>query len=81
MMEVKEAFLATQNCYFNYEFEELDLVGDFPEELSVSLRGMMYRHEIQYPDAIYYIYFSELLTNCELQRMKDDWAKYCPLSE
>ena len=80
-MTVKEAFLATQNCYFNYEFEELNLADDFPEELSISLRGTMYRHEIQYPDAIYYIYFNELLTNCELQRMKDDWAKYCPLLE
>lgn len=52
-MAVVEAFIATQNCYFNYEFEELNLTGDFPEELSVSLRGMMFRHEIQYPDAIF----------------------------
>ena len=77
-MAVTEAFLAIQNCYFNYEFEELNL-DDFPEELSVSLRGMMFRHEIQYPDAIYYVYFNDVLTGCELQRMKDDFAKYCPV--
>lgn len=40
-MAVAEAYLATQNCYFNYEFDELNL-GDFPEELFISLRGMMY---------------------------------------
>ena len=80
-MAVVEAFVAQQNCYFNYEFEELNqLDGDFPEELSVSLRGMLYRHEIEYPEATYYVYFSDLLTGCELQRMKDDWAKYCPLA-
>lgn len=78
-MTVPEAFLAIQNCYFNYEFEELSLVDDFPEELSVSLRGMMFRHEIIYPQATYYVYFSDILTGCELQRMKDDFAKYCPV--
>lgn len=80
-MTTIEAFEAKQNCYFNYDFEALDLDGDFPEELSVSLRGMLFRHQIQYPDATYYIYFSDVLTGCELQRMKDDWAKYCPVSE
>ena len=79
-MLVTEAFIATQNCYFNYEFEELDQ-DDFPEELKVSLRGMMFRHEIQYPDAIYYVYFSDVLTGCELQRLKDDFVKYCPIEE
>ncbi|QQN89063.1 hypothetical protein IAQ69_05215 [Acinetobacter variabilis] len=79
-MTVAEAFLAIQNCYFNYEFEELYLEDDFPEELSVSLRGMMFRHEIQYPDAIYFIYYSEMLTDNELQKMKDDWMRYCPHS-
>ena len=49
-MAVIEAFEAKQNCYFNYDFEELYLEDDFPEELSVSLRGMLFRHEIQYPD-------------------------------
>lgn len=79
-MAVVEAFIATQNCYFNYEFEELNqLGGNFPEELSISLRGMMFRHEIQYPEAIYCIYYSDILTGCELQRMKDDFANYCPL--
>lgn len=76
-MAVTEAFLAIQNCYFNYEFEELYL-DDFPEELSVSLRGMMFRHEVKYPEATYFVYFSDILTGCELQRMKDDFAKYCP---
>ena len=76
-MDVAEAYLATQNCYFNYEFEALNL-DDFPEELSVSLRGMMFRHEIQYPDATYFIYYSEILTGSELQKMKDDWMRYCP---
>jgi hypothetical protein len=78
-MAVAEAYLATQNCYFNYDFEELNL-DDFPEELSVSLRGMMFRHEIQYPETNYYIYYSEILTENELQKMKDDWMRYCPLS-
>lgn len=77
-MAIAEAFVAIQNCYFNYEFEELNL-DDFPEELSVSLRGMMFRHEIQYPDTMYYVYFSDVLTGCELQRMKDDFARYCPV--
>lgn len=80
-MAVIQAFEAKQNCYFNYDFEELYLEDEFPEELSVSLRGMLFRHEIQYPDVTYYIYFSDVLTSCELQRMKDDWAKYCPLPE
>lgn len=77
-MAVAEAYLATQNCYFDYEFEELNL-NDFPEELSVSLRGMMFLHTIQYPDKNYYIYYSEILTGNELQKMKDDWQRYCPL--
>ena len=67
-MAIAEAFLATQNCYFNYEFEELYLEDDFPEELSVSLRGMMFRHEIQYSEASYFIYYSEILTGSELQK-------------
>ena len=79
-MAIAEAFLATQNCYFNYEFEELYLEDDFSEELFVSLRGMMFRHEIQYPDATYFIYYSEMLTDNELQKMKDDWMRYCPHS-
>ena len=78
-MAVAEAYLATQNCYFNYEFEEMNIADNFPEELSVSLRGIMYRHEIQYPDATYFIYYSEILTGHELQKMKDDWMRYCPL--
>ena len=77
-MASSEAFLALQNCYFNYDFEELSL-DEFPEELSVSLRGMMFRHEIQYPDTTYYVYYSDVLTGCELQRMKDDFARYCPV--
>jgi len=77
-MPSKAAYIAQQNCYFHYEFEDLNIDDDFPEELSVSLRGMMYRHEIQQTNSIYYIYFSELLTGCELQKMKDDWAKFCP---
>lgn len=77
-MAVAETYLATQNCYFDYEFEELNL-NDFPEELSISLRGMMFLHTIQYPDKNYYIYYSEILTGSELQKMKDDWKRYCPL--
>ena len=79
-MAIAEAFIVTQNCYFNYEFEELYLEDDFPEELSVSLRGMMFRHEIQYPDATYFIYYNEMLADNELQKMKDDWMRYCPHS-
>ncbi|WP_349926979.1 hypothetical protein ABJ384_09465 [Acinetobacter sp. A1-4-2] len=78
-MAVIEAFEAKQNCYFNYDFEALYLEDDFPEELSVSLRGMLYRHEIQYPDATYYIYFSDVLSGDELEKMKVDWMHYCPL--
>lgn len=81
-MAIIEAFIASQNCYFNYDFEELyQLTDDFPEELSVSLRGMLYRHEIQYPDTTYYIYFSDILTGDELEKMKADWKRYCPLAE
>ncbi|MEB6564794.1 MULTISPECIES: hypothetical protein [Acinetobacter] len=76
-MAVAEAYLATQNCYFNYEFDELNL-GDFPEELFISLRGMMYLHEIQYPNITYYIYFSDILTGAELEKMQTDFARYCP---
>lgn len=79
-MAIIEAFIASQNCYFNYDFEELDqLDGDFPEELLVSLRGMLYRHEIQYPDATYFIYYSDILTGDELEKMQADWMRYCPL--
>ena len=79
-MAVVEAFEAKQNIYFNYDFEALNsLNSDYPEELYVSLRGMMYRHEIQYPDATYFIYFIEVLTGDELAKMKDDWMRYCPL--
>ncbi|ATO20921.1 hypothetical protein BS636_15180 [Acinetobacter sp. LoGeW2-3] len=77
-MAVVEAFIAQQNCYFNYEFEELNLADDFPEELSVSLRGMMFRHEIQYPEATYYVYFSDVLTGEEFDKMKADFMRYCP---
>lgn len=80
-MAVIEVFEAKQNCYFNYDFEELYMQDDYPEELSVSLRGMLYRHEIQYPDVTYYIYYSEILTCEELAKMKADWARYCPLAE
>lgn len=76
-----EVFEAKQNCYFNYDFEELYIQEDYPEELSVSLRGMLYRHEIQYPDTTYYIYYSDILTDEELVKMKADWARYCPLAE
>ena len=77
---VVEAFEAKQNCYFNYDFEEINqLRMDFPEELSVSLRGMLYRHEIHYPDATYYIYFSDILSGEEFEKMKADWMRYCPL--
>ena len=78
-MAVIEAFEAKQNCYFNYDFEELNLCDDFPEELSVSLRGILYRHEIQYPNRLYYIYYSDILTDQELEKMKADWSRYCPL--
>ncbi|MDM1763055.1 MULTISPECIES: hypothetical protein [unclassified Acinetobacter] len=79
-MAIIEAFIASQNCYFNYDFEELDqLDGDFPEELLVSLRGMLYRHKIQYPDATYFIYYSDILTGDELEKMQADWMRYCPL--
>ena len=78
-MVIMEAFEAKQNSYFNYDFEELNqLNGDFPEELSVSLRGMLYRHEIKYPDVTYYIYYSDVLTGEEFEKMKADWMRYCP---
>lgn len=72
-----DAFLAIQNCYFNYDFEELNL-DDFPEELSVSLRGMMFRHEVKYPNITHYVYFSDVLTGSELEKMQADFARYCP---
>ncbi|NHB57763.1 hypothetical protein G9F32_06920 [Acinetobacter sp. 194] len=78
-MAVIEAFEAKQNCYFNYDFEELNLVDEFPKELAVSLRGLLYRHEIEYPHANYYIYYSDVLTGAELEKMKADWLRYCPV--
>lgn len=79
-MAVIDAFMATQNCYFDYDFEALYLEDDFPEELSVSLRGTLFRHEIQYPNVTYYIYYSDILRDDELNKMKADWMRYCPLS-
>ena len=76
-MAVDEAFLAIQNCYFNYEFEKLNL-DDFPEELNVSLRGMMFRHDIQYTNATNYIYFNDVLNGDELEKMKADFVRYSP---
>ncbi|RKG31423.1 hypothetical protein [Acinetobacter tianfuensis] len=78
-MAAVEAFIATQNCYFNYEFEELYLENDFPEELSVSLRGMMYRHELSYQKVTYYIYYSDVLAGEEFEKMKADFMRYCPM--
>lgn len=81
-MALIEAFIALQNCYFDYEFEELNqLSDDFPEEISVSLRGIHYRHEIQYPDATYFIYYCEVLIGDEFEKMKADWMRYCPCSK
>lgn len=77
-MAVVEAFIAKQNIYFDYDFEELNFSDDFPEELSVSLRGMMFRHEVKYRDATYYVYFDDVLTGDELEKMKADFAEYCP---
>lgn len=77
-MAVTEAFLAIQNCYFNYEFEELYLDQDFPEEMNVSLRGMLFRHEVKYPDVTHYVYFSDVLMGDELEKMKADFMRYCP---
>lgn len=80
-MPAIEAFVAKQNIYFDYDFEELNLVDDdFPDEISVSLRGVLYRHKIQYPDVLYYIYYSDVLTDTELEKMKQDWMRYCPLA-
>lgn len=79
-MAVIEAFIAKQNIYFDYDFEEMNqLVDDFPEEFFVSLRGMLYRHEIQYPEATYFIYYSGVLMGDEFEKMKADWMRYCPL--
>ncbi len=39
---------------------------------------MMYLHEIQYPNITYYIYFSDILTGAELEKMQTDFAMYCP---
>ena len=77
-MAIAEAFIAKQNIYFDYDFEELNLADDFPEELSVSLRGMMFRHEVKYRDATYYVYFDDVVTGDELEKMKADFAEYCP---
>ncbi|EZQ11511.1 hypothetical protein [Acinetobacter sp. Ver3] len=76
-MTVSAAFLAQQNAYFHYEFEELTL-NDFPEEISVSLRGMMFRHDIQYAQVTHYIYYSDVLTGDELEKLRTDFIRYCP---
>ena len=74
-----EAFIAIQNCYFNYDFEELNLHDEFPEELSVSLRGMMFRHTVEYPQVSYYVYYSDVLSGEELDKMTADFKRYCPV--
>lgn len=80
-MSVSEAFVAKQNIYFDYDFEELNLLDDhYPEEISVSLRGMLYRHEIKYPKVTYYIYYSDVLTGAEFEKMQADRMRYCPLT-
>ena len=79
-MAVIQAFIAKQNIYFDYDFEEMSaLADDFPEQLLVSLRGMLYRHEIRYPNVTYFIYYSDVLTGDELEKMQADWARYCPV--
>ncbi len=40
-----EAFEAKKNVYFNYEFDELNLDGDFPETIHKSLVGILYKPE------------------------------------
>lgn len=77
-MTVSAAFIAQLNAYFHYEFEELDIDGDFPEEFSISLRGIMFRHDIQYSQVTHYIYYSDVLTGEELEKLKTDFERYCP---
>lgn len=75
-----EAFEAKKNVYFNYEFDELNLDGDFPETIHKSLVGILYKHVVEYPNATYCIYYNEELVGDELKKLKGDWARYCPLT-
>lgn len=77
---VMEAFEAKKNVYFNYEFDELTLdEDDFPDVIYKSLVGLLYKHVIEYPDTTYCIYYHEELAGDELQKIKNDWMRYCPL--
>lgn len=77
-MTVSAAFLAQQNAYFHYEFEELQLTDEFPEELFVSLRGIMFRHDIQYIHVTHFVYYPDVLTGDELVKLSTDFKRYCP---
>lgn len=79
MSKVKEAYEAKRNVYFDYEFEYLDLVEPFPENFNKFPTGMLFAHRLDYPNAEYYIYFSEELSGEELQKLKTDWGRFCPL--
>lgn len=76
---LKQAFEAKRNVYFNYEFNPIEIDEDFPESIQKSLVGLLYKHEIKSSDTIYCIYFVEELEGEELNKLKSDWLRYCPI--
>ena len=77
-MSETKCFQAKKNVYFNYEFDELDLDAPYPDEFSKFPYGLLLKHIIEHQGGEYYIYYNESLSGCELQKMKDDWAQFCP---
>lgn len=77
-MTVIEAFKAKKNAYFDYDFNSINVDDSFPDVIYKSLVGELYKHIIEYPQVTYYIYYSEQLAGDELQKLKNDWQRYCP---
>lgn len=78
MTKLMQAFEAKKNAYFDYDFSPLDVGTDFPDSTYKSLVGEIHKHVIEYPDVMYCIYYSEQLIGNELQKLKQDWQRYCP---
>lgn len=75
----KQAFEAKRNVYFNYEFNPLEVDNSFPDMIQKSLVGLLYKHEIESGGTVYCLYFTEELEGAELDKLKADWLRYCPI--
>ena len=78
-MVLRQAFEAKRNVYFNYDFNPIEVDEDFPEMIQKSLVGILYKHEIPAAQVTYCLYFVEELYGEELDKLKADWLRYCPI--